>query len=68
MRTREILQQRKRLKALHKDFTDKLKQLEVDMKLLQKECSHPEPYHIYHARQVAEDDPWNECTACGKIW
>lgn len=48
------------------DIRQSLKDKESILKELQSFCSHREYWH--HARQCAEDDPWNECKICKAIF
>jgi hypothetical protein len=68
MRTREIARQANAIRKKMAEAMKTIDDLEVDLKKLQSQCTHPEPYHIHHGRQIAEDDPWDECLACRKIW
>jgi len=43
-----------------------LSKKEESLKELQSFCNHK--HYTHHGRQVAEDDPWNECKICGAIF
>ncbi len=61
-----IKRKAKALKDRISAATQVMKDTEAELRDLQAMCPHTDAKH--HPRQIAEDDPWDECLICGAVF